>query len=92
MDSAAKSQICKRALVKILTKGTVTDDQFLPGHQSRYVLAIKESTSPVTNGARMGVCYVDVAANSIHIGEFDDDYRSEYCHDSSPHVNPFVEF
>uniref|UniRef100_A0A7S3A7M2 DNA mismatch repair protein n=1 Tax=Rhodosorus marinus TaxID=101924 RepID=A0A7S3A7M2_9RHOD len=74
-EPAAKSQICQRALVRIVTKGTVIDTDNLASHQQRYVLAVEELVDEGTNRATVGVCYVDASENAVYVGEFEDDER-----------------
>jgi len=74
-EPTAKSQICQRALVRIVTKGTVIDTNNLSSHQQRYVLAVEELVEKDTNLATVGVCYVDASENAVYVGEFEDDER-----------------
>lgn len=84
------SSVCERTLVRILTKGTVTDEGLLNDHRARYVLSLfaeknsrEDSVILSTNSdssqshlqQKFGICFVDVASGRINLGTIEDDSR-----------------
>jgi DNA mismatch repair protein MSH6 len=79
--SITTSKVCHRALVRVLTRATVTDDELLRDHRARYVMSLYESPAGDLNDAGeivVGVCHVDAASGRITLGEFLDDNRRSW--------------
>jgi len=67
------NNVCERALVKVLTRASVTETDFIVPHESRYILCAQEGQNN-----QVGVCYVDVASCRVFVGGWvDDDRRSQ---------------
>ena len=88
--SSNKSSVCERALIRIMTRATVTEDAVLRDHNARYVLAVVEGEQDLAGDlsssmeqrrvsdereTSVGVCYVDVASGKITLSQYKDDAR-----------------
>jgi len=82
---AYSSKVCNRALVKILTKSTITSEKLLRSDQARYAMSIIESELGIKDDelhedsnlpvVTVAVCYVDASTGSVTVREFQDDFR-----------------
>ncbi|MBP9727010.1 MAG: DNA mismatch repair protein MutS [Gammaproteobacteria bacterium] len=64
-DPATSKGPVERAVSRILTPGTVTDDAFLNAHQDNLILAI------YTQNHRFGLAYLDISAGRFHVSELE---------------------
>ena len=82
--TSGSTTVCKRSLVKILTRATVNEAGLIKTHEARYALSIREEKYEAVGGiensdsldsVNVGVCYVDSASGNVTIREFKDDFR-----------------
>ncbi len=64
-DPATSKGPVERAVSRILTPGTVTDDAFLNAHQDNLILAI------YSQNHRFGLAYLDISAGRFHVSELE---------------------
>eukprot|EP00850_Spirogloea_muscicola_P003254 SM000013S26423 [mRNA] locus=s13:336904:342893:+ [translate_table: standard] len=78
-ERRGNAAVVKRALVKVFTPATVTDDFVRP--EAYHLLAVKESPSPTAGGSHSvelgevmyGFAFVDAAAGNFFLGTIKDD-------------------
>ncbi|MES2203851.1 MAG: DNA mismatch repair protein MutS [Pseudomonadota bacterium] len=78
-DPATSKGPVERAVSRVLTPGTVTDDAFLNAHQDNLILAIFSKISPSPSLQRgeqiaapptkFGLAYLDISAGRFHVSE-----------------------
>lgn len=64
-DPATSKGPVERAVARILTPGTVTDDAFLKAHQDNMILAI------YAHQQKFGLAYLDISAGRFYVSELD---------------------
>ena len=78
-DPATSKGPVERAVSRVLTPGTVTDDAFLNAHQDNLILAIFPKIPPnpslqrggqiAVASAKFGLAYLDISAGRFHVYE-----------------------
>ncbi len=63
-DPKSAQGIVKREVVRIITPGTVMDDNILEEHQNNYLAAV------VCDGTSIGFAYIDVSTGDFRVTEF----------------------
>lgn len=77
MRAGSKRKVVRREMVQLLTKGTLVDLDLIEGNAAAYLLAVTES-APSDAGlgdghdTAYGVCFVDTATGTFHLGQFGD--------------------
>lgn len=66
-DPATSKGPVERAVSRVLTPGTVTDDAFLNAHQDNLILAIYADKN------RFGLAYLDISAGRFHVTEVENE-------------------
>jgi len=82
----ALKSVIERKITKILTKGTLVDEEMMRDHSSLYLLSVVErmevppdATWDAPKVPHFGVCFIDTASGDVHIGEFyDTNNRSSF--------------
>ena len=62
----AQTKLLKRAVEKVLTPGTATEDFLLPAHTNNFLLSVAPS------GKHWGLCLLDTSTGDVHIEQTDD--------------------
>ncbi|CAK7348409.1 unnamed protein product [Dovyalis caffra] len=76
-EKGSKDKVVKREVCAVITKGTLTNGEFLSSNpDASYLMALTEISQGLTNQSFeriFGVCVVDVTTNRIILGQFGDD-------------------
>ncbi|KAJ6972861.1 DNA mismatch repair protein MSH6 [Populus alba] len=76
-EKGSKDKVVKREICAVITKGTLTEGEFLSANpDASYLMALTESCQSLANQGLeriFGVCVVDVTTSRIILGQFGDD-------------------
>ena len=75
------SKIVERDVVRIITPGTVIDDEMLEGQKNNYLLSVFK------NGEKIGISYVDITTGQFDVTLYEDNLEQEIS-DLIARINP----
>ena len=75
------SKIVERDVVRIITPGTVIDDEMLEGQKNNYLLSVFK------NGEKIGISYVDITTGQFDVALYEDNLEQEIS-DLIARINP----
>lgn len=75
------SKIVERDVVRIITPGTVIDDEMLEGQKNNYLLSVFK------NGEKIGISYVDITTGQFDVALYEENLEQEVS-DLIARINP----
>ncbi len=67
------NKVLKRDVVRVITPGTIVEDEMLDGNKNNYLMTIFKGYDKV------GVCYVDISTGEFAVVPFDKNYNRDLC-------------
>jgi DNA mismatch repair protein MutS len=73
-DADASSGVVEREVVRVMTPGTMTEEEYLESNENNYLLSFVVDEPPETSGReRVGLAYVDLSTGEFHGTQFEEE-------------------